>query len=100
MSKRSVQIMLAGSALIVLSLGALFCLRFLIGPDDEKVKREFAETNPGVEVIYASVGEGDFDNAWYHVGYRKIGEGDVRERVVLYQRDGTKWHTKYDLRTP
>ncbi len=100
MSQRTARIVLSGFVLIVLGFVSLLYLLHLAGPDSERIKEEFAEQNPGTEVVFATVGEGDFDNAWYHIGYRKNGENEVRVRVILYQRDGMAWRTSANLQSP
>lgn len=96
MSKTGARVILV--SILLFALGVAFCNSFR--PDDEKVRDEFLEQNPGVEVISLYVGEGDFDNAWYHIIYKNPSESHVQEKIVLYQREGREWKTNYNLKVP
>lgn len=95
MSPGAARILLASFVLFILAaVGLIYCGH----ARDEKVRRAFADANPDVEVLHATVGEGDFDNAWYHIGYRK--DGGAKEAIVLYQLDGFSWETNRTLKLP
>ena len=97
MSKAGARVILVG--ILLFALGSAICY-YSFQPDYEKVRGEFLEQNPGIEVIDLYVGEGDFDNAWYHIIYRKPSESHVQEKIVLYQREGREWKTNYNLKVP
>jgi hypothetical protein len=66
--------------------GALSCGT----PKDERVRSEFVARYPGYSVNSIGVGEGDGDNAYFHIRYRKPGDNRTFEQVWLYQDLGGK----------
>ena len=90
--------MVIALAAVLLSLPVAYWMSIQL--DDVKIRREFLDKNPDVEIISSGVGEGDFDNAWYHIKYRKPESLDVHESIVLYQRKGRDWETSSNLKVP
>jgi len=54
------------------------------------VRSEFLARHPGYIVEFIGAGEGDSDNVYYHVRYRKPGATVLFEQQWLYQDHGEK----------
>lgn len=76
-------------------LAGLFVLVAACGPDDQ-VRAEFLRAHPNAEVLSLGVGEGDDDNAYYHIHYRAPNDSAVHEACWLYsQVNGSDWQLMY-----
>jgi len=51
----------------------------------ENAVSEFKLRNPGVTIISFSPGEGDLDNVYVYIKYKKPTDGNLYQDIVLYQ---------------
>lgn len=71
----------------ILLIFALAVLSFSCGfPSEQRVKDEFASANPTLKPVYAGVGEGHEDAAYYHIRYKKPNDDKTYEQIWLYLR--------------
>jgi len=56
-------------------------------PDDDIVRKEFLAEHPNAELVFVGVGEGDSDNAYYHIQYKLSEDDHVLEKIWLYQKN-------------
>ena len=61
-------------------------------PNNERVKKEFLTKHPTYIVLEIGPGEGDSDNVYFHIKYKKNKKGETFKIVWLYQRQSNgKW---------
>jgi hypothetical protein len=59
-------------------------------PADGRVRSEFMARHPGYSLVFVGVGEGDGDNAYFTIRYKKPGDTRTFEQEWLYQNIGGK----------
>ena len=60
-------------------------------PSNEDVGSEFKNANPSYTVISVDTGEGDSDNVYFHIKYKKPNDVNKYEEVWLYQDSDLGW---------
>lgn len=71
---------------IILALIFLAGLCACDAPNTDVVVNEFKKQFPKYTFVDASVGEGDSDNSYVHVRYKKTEDGRIYEKVYLVQQ--------------
>ncbi len=55
---------------------------------DEQVRSDFLREHPAYEIVSSGVGEGDASAVYYHIKYKKPGDGRTYEDVWQYIKIG------------
>ena len=74
-------------------------LLFVMGcskADKQHIREDFNHRYPHAKILSIGSGEGDSDNAYYHIKYRVKGSNTSIEAIFLYQYKNSKWEFVID----